>query len=377
MKINNKAKRIKSKLLNGAASLCAKPSKMIACESFKGRSYSDNPRMISEKMHEMYPDYRIVWGINGAEKYNSAILPSYVEVMELKSWKYRKARASSVAYVRNEAMTEDLVKTKGQLFIQTWHGDRGIKQILYDAWPAGKRATPVMDNELTDYFVIGSDYAERRIKTAFKYSGKVIKNGCPRNDCLVDPYEGVEIRKRLGIEEHKKILLYAPTMRVGMPTVKSYLDIQDTLEHLNNRGGDWVCIVRAHPKSLGIEIQEGGDIINGSSYPDMSDLLMIADALITDYSSCAGDFILRKKPVILAQFDKNDYKRDLCVDINEAGFLVAYTQEELDRFFDELSDGDFDDNCERVLRYFGTHETGHSAEDVCRLINEHYEKSIH
>ena len=30
-------------------------------ESFRGRSYSDNPRVISERLHERYPKAEIIW----------------------------------------------------------------------------------------------------------------------------------------------------------------------------------------------------------------------------------------------------------------------------------------------------------------------------
>ena len=42
-----------------------KIEKKVVFESYSGRHYSDNPRFISEKMHELYPDYRLVWGSAG------------------------------------------------------------------------------------------------------------------------------------------------------------------------------------------------------------------------------------------------------------------------------------------------------------------------
>jgi CDP-glycerol glycerophosphotransferase len=40
----------------------------------------------------------------------------------------------------------------------------------------------------------------------------------------------------------------------------------------------------------------------------MSELLLITDLLITDYSSCAGDFALLGKPIFLFQSDIEEYK---------------------------------------------------------------------
>ena len=158
--------------------------------------------------------------------------------------------------------------------------------------------------------------------------------------------------------------------------VQTTLDIDETLQHLNDRGGEWICLVRAHPKSLGVDVGSCNNIIDVSNYPDMADLLMVADFLITDYSSCSGDFILRKKPLILAQFDLEQYMeedRNFHIDVNKTGYLIARTQDELNHFIDTMSDEQFAENCEKVLAYFGTHETGRASEDVCRWIEQHYE----
>lgn len=55
----------------------------------------------------------------------------------------------------------------------------------------------------------------------------------------------------------------------------------------------------------------------------MADLLLISDLLITDYSSCAGDFIRKNKGAIFAVFDKEEYQekcREIPFDIEKAGF---------------------------------------------------------
>lgn len=367
--------KISTILVRAYNALCTfrKIEKKVVFESFRGRQYSDNPRAISEKMHELYPDYQIVWGLINAKAHNMDI-PDYIKVCEYSSMEYKKERATAIAYVRNEAMTEDLFKRKDQLYIQTWHGDRGIKSILYDAWKDGKRPTKVMDEKMTDLFVIGSDYAEERIKTAFRYTGQVLKTGCPRNDCLINPKDSKSIREKLGLSSEKKILLYAPTLRLGIDIVHVTINIDETLSHLCSRGGEWICLVRAHPKSMGVDIKTSSNIIDVSQYQDISELLMISDMLITDYSSCAGDFILRRKPVVLAQYDRDKYKRDFYMDICNSGYLIAHTQDELNNIIDTYSVEDYEKNCQTILSYFGTHETGHAAENVCRFIDEYYKK---
>ena len=374
MKIKRKARLMLGRLKGACAGLFARREKKVVFDSFRGRQYSDNPRAISEKLHAMYPDYRIVWAAADPEAMRR-VAPDYVEVCRMDSMRYLRERASATAFVRNEAMTEDIYKKKGQMFIQTWHGDRGVKRILYDAWAKGARPEKVMDGALTDLFVVGSDYAQERIKSAFDYHGRTLKVGCPRNDCLVNPLPDGDIRRRIGIREGQKVLLYAPTLRKGYQVVHGALDIPQTLAHLKKLGGDWVCLIRAHPKSMGLEVDGAADVIDVSQYPDMSDLLMIADALVTDYSSCAGDFILRGKPLLLAQFDREQYtenERSFFLDIDSVGFLIAHSQDELNGILDRMNEADYRDNCARIAEFFGVRETGGAAEAVCRAIDAHH-----
>ena len=358
-----------SKTLNAFSCAFSKIQKKVVFESFYGNLFCDNPRAVCEKMHELYPEYQLVWGVREIGK---GTFPDYVKVCELSSMQYRRERATAIAYIRNEAMTEDLYKRKNQVFIQTWHGDRGFKKILYDSWVNTKRPDEVMDNALTDLFVVGSDYAEKRIQTAFRYHGKVMKKGSPRNDCLVYPKDVETVRNKLNIAEGKKILLYAPTLKRGKKVLDVNVDLKETLRQL---GEDWVGLVRAHPKSLGLDLHGSDKLTDVSAYPDMSDLLMIADLLITDYSSSAGDFILRRKPVILAQFDKEEYEnsiRELYVSCEEIGYFIAGNQEELNTLIHTMTAQKAEENCDKIMNYYGVQETGHSAEEICLWINEQY-----
>ena len=44
--------------------LVQEDSKKALFDSFGGRQYSADPRAVSDKMHELYPDFEIVWFIN-------------------------------------------------------------------------------------------------------------------------------------------------------------------------------------------------------------------------------------------------------------------------------------------------------------------------
>ncbi len=382
--MNKKTENIKLKLVSMRNfiflhiwSLFHPIEKKVLFSSFGGKEYSEDPRAISEKLHDLFPDYKIVWSFTDKNTDNF-LIPDYVKKVGTK-FEYLKEFSTSAAMVTTNAINAGTYKRKGQFIVQTWHGDRGFKRCLYESLKdlGIKRAVKITDNKVTDICVAASDYGESVYRNAFRYNGEILKIGMPRNDKLLNNNEKEInlIKTYLNISPDKKILLYAPTFRDNTKSNQNPLiDISLTLEELNNKGGDWICIVRAHSASNGINIPND-NIINASKYPDMADLLLISDMLITDYSSCAGDFLLRKKPVILAAFDKADYEnncRNFRIPIEETGYFIAYNQDELNSIIRNNTDEDFKQNCEQVLDFYNTVETGKASEEICYRIDKAY-----
>ena len=202
--------------------------KKILFDSFGGKQYSDNPRAICERMHEIFPDYDLVWVNNDiADKYQ--IIPSYINLKKRTKLSFYQQLATSFCYVTNENINNNIAKRKKQLFVQTWHGDIGIKKVVYDASPNGKLAYKVIDSSVDDICIAGSDLGESTYRTAFKYKGEVLKVGTPRNDRVISMCNKEKdlIRHRIGIKENKRILIYAPTYRDNLLNTKqeSLLDI--------------------------------------------------------------------------------------------------------------------------------------------------------
>ena len=381
----NRKKQIKNKVIRYFRIFLAGISsikKQVFFESFDGRQYSDNPRAISEKLHEKYPEYKIVWPLNANVSDRENMIPEYVKVVKRKSLSYFWNIERSFAYVTNEALTSHMYKRKGQFFIQTWHGDRAPKKVLYDAWAGGKRPFPVMDEFMTDLCVAGSQIGKNVYRDAFHYHGEVLMTGSPRNDRLVINSEAEikKIRNKLGIDNDTKIMMYAPTYRDNIKGKEVMpVDLHRIIKLLEDRGEKWACFIRAHSHSAGISYEYSDKFIDMSQYFDMADLLLVTDLLITDYSSSAGDYILRNKPVILAMFDYDEYRnncREFKFDIRNCGFVTAYNQAELEALICSDNQALFEDSCRKLYDYFEINETGHSSEDVCdridRFFREHY-----
>ena len=73
--------------LNTLAGVRRPLEKKVVFDSFKGRQYSDNPRAISEKLHELYPEYKQVWALTKEKINEPGLLPDYVKAYPAQSWK--------------------------------------------------------------------------------------------------------------------------------------------------------------------------------------------------------------------------------------------------------------------------------------------------
>ena len=105
----------------------------------------------------------------------------------------------------------------------------------------------------------------------------------------------IDLKKRFGIPLDKKVLLYAPTWRddqfYGKGKYKFDLDLDLSLLR-NELGEDYVVILRMH-----YLVAENFDLspyvgfaFDFSNHEDIRELYLIADLLITDYSSVFFDY---------------------------------------------------------------------------------------
>lgn len=349
--------------------------KTVFFASFRGQ-YSDNPRAISECLHQMAPDVKIVWLIKPQYK---QYVPDYVTTVPPQPRLALKAQARASVWVMNYVNQKRLGDYKGRdtFYIQTWHGDRGLKAIGYLSENSKSKRFSGYDLEHCELMVAGSDYGVKKARQGLHYNGEFIVEGMPRNDKLVniDKYskEADKVRQHLEIDNNVKVLLYAPTYRDEKHSQQCSIDIATSIASLEANGEKWICLVRSHSLSKGISV--GFDTpayLDVTSYPDMADLLLIADLLITDYSSCAGDFLLTGRPLVLAHFDRDDYnkaqKRSLWVEPVEAGYLVAGNQDELNKVLSNLYSYDHQAIADKLNHFYGTKETGQSSEAVVRRI---------
>jgi CDP-glycerol glycerophosphotransferase len=217
--------------------------------------------------------------------------------------------------VANSHTEVEWTKQPGTFYLQTWHGTPW-KRIHHDVlWaPPGRLARLDRDIARWDLLLSPNRASTPRLRRAFGYDGPVAETGYPRNDLLTSRESGLRrrrVRRELGLDAGTTAVLYAPTWRdhewfEGGPSIPMALDAQLLAASL---GEDHAVLVRAHNMVTGRLAAGGGPRVHDVSfYPDISELYLAADVLVTDYSSAMFDFAITGKPMVFFAYDLEEYR---------------------------------------------------------------------
>lgn len=287
--------------LRQAPALAARPAPgTVLFESWQG-AYSDNPRAISERLARLRPDLRRVWSADAPVPQAVTHAPGGAG--------YLRALGAAGWVVSNVSMPAYWRKPRGTIYVQTWHGTP-LKRIAFDierpGFPGHRRHLERFGRDVQrwDYLVSPNAFSTEVFRRAFRYEGEVLETGYPRNDVLssdaAEPTR-VAVRAALGVPEGAPAVLYAPTWRDDR-TFDAALDFAALPpEH--------VVLVRAHTLVAGtVDLPASARVLDVSGHPDIRELYLAADVLVTDYSSAMFDFAVTGKPMLFYTYDLAEYR---------------------------------------------------------------------
>ena len=283
-------------------------------ESHMGRQYSDNPRAVYEELRRRLPDAPVTWSYKDSREG----FPDNARLVRRGSWRYHLALARAEFWVDNQGFPHHLPKREATRYLQTWHGT-ALKRMGFDV-PA-QRAASLTEQQQTqqatdrfDWFLVRGGHDERTLVRSLRLQAEVLRTGYPRNDVLVQRGAGreaerAELRRRLGIPESHRVLLYAPTFRQSANGTVPPLEVPfDLHRFVQSFGGEWVLLIRAHYlTSVHIPTTLRHAVVDVSQVHDVTPLLLASDALVTDYSSILFDYALLDRPMLFLQQDRTEY----------------------------------------------------------------------
>jgi CDP-glycerol glycerophosphotransferase (TagB/SpsB family) len=219
----------------------------------------------------------------------------------------------------------------GTTIIQTWHASGAFKKVGYSVLDKSFGAAEALARRVRihsnyDVCLVASQAAAPHYAEAFHQplDRFVSRLGIPRTDVFFgdDRLARVrdDVRRRYGLTDGRRVVLYAPTFRGDSVTDAHATDDLDLGLLRAAIGDDHVLLIRLHPfvhsrTAIGPDL--AGFAIDVSDHRDINELMLVSDVLVTDYSSAIYEFALLGRPMVFFAPDYEAYER-------ERGFYFDY-----------------------------------------------------
>lgn len=375
---------IKNYIVNGFYHIFGAPfrllpirNKTVLLEAYYGRGYTDSPRAIAEELHRRnIEDLKLIWLFRTTKDKDS--LPNYIHPVKRFTFKELYYLATSKIWIDNCRKNAGMLKRKKQFYIQTWHAGLHGKRVEKDVAEhlSGSYVRNAMhDSKMADLFISGSSWETELYRNSFWYKGAILEKGLPRNDIFFENSSDIvsKVYRTYSISSEYKIVLYAPTFRVDADISQYDLDYERLIQNLSKYwGGNWVIIIRMHPSAVDLQntIKYSSNIINGTYYPEINELIIASELMITDYSSCIFDALLANKRIIQYASDIKKYMGDrgTYFSLEDMPFPLAQDNDEMEK---QIKDYKVDEEQLRQANFLsskGSFESGNASQAVADLI---------
>lgn len=317
--------------------------------------------------HKYNQKYKIVWLLKHMDSLPVS-LPQNVECYSIymPSFRCNYHICTARCFLADDKITD---KTrKNQISIYCTHGMGSLKS------PKGRIFIP----NSVDYILMPAKTYMPIVANAFSMTypnKKFISLGYPANDYMYCNNDISELLK-ITIDTFRKVVIWMPTFRksvmscrndsskdtpLGIPLIMSFKEYLDLNEWLKSH--DMLMIMKLHPNQIleDLKIKTLSNVII-LTHRDMKKkeinlykLLSATDALISDYSSAAGDYLHLDRPIAYVFDDINEYKIDLISDDIEqvtAGDFIYNLSDMFDFLNDVYSDIDCYSEKRHKLRDF-------------------------
>ena len=356
----------------------------VIFESFMGRNYSGQPKYIYEYMQKHYGDkYTYIWSVDK----RGLKIPGKHKTVKRSGLRYFYYMNRSKYWILNMKQPLSVPKREETILLETWHGTP-LKRLAFDLNDVVGGVSNYKDKfyrqkEAWDYLLSDNPFSTEKFQSCFMYpKEKILEYGYPANDPLYAPdreERAKKIKEKLGIPLDKKVIMYAPTWRddnyyeIGQFKFDLDLDVNRLEKEF---GDEYVILLRLHYLVVeALDMSKYGDFaVNGSAYDDVTDLYLITDILITDYSSVFFDFANLKRPVLYYTYDLERY-RDvlhgfyLSMEDDLPGPMLLTNDDVVDAIknIDKI-EGQYKERYEEFYNRFCCVDDGHASERVVKKI---------
>ena len=284
----------------------------VLFESHRGSMVGCNPLDIFNELKKAHPELTFYWAVG-----KSVQAPEGSIAVRFGSGAYLRALATSKYLVNNTNFPWFFRKVPGQVYLQTWHGTP-LKRLARDISTnyLTKSYLDTMDREASywDYLITPNAFCTEILPRAFGFKGAALETGYPRNDRLstATASERQRIRESLGVQDPSiRLVMYAPTWRDFKRTATGKWDTVNFMSPNIVLPEGYRMMFRGHSNTIDAHSEKvAGNAIDVTTYPDVTDLYIAADVLVTDYSSVMFDYTVTGKPILFLAPDLERYRAE-------------------------------------------------------------------
>jgi len=373
--------------------------KLILFHSYFGRKYACSPKAIYECMinDEEFDDYHFVWAFTKPIKHKYLEENKNTTVIKYGSKKYQKVLGGAKYWIVNTRVPLHIFPRKEQVYLQCWHGTP-LKRLGLDfknkhsALHSQKAYEDIYitESKKITHMLSPSKFASEKFISGWQFNkynpnkeNAILELGYPRNDILYNCTSEytLAVKKSLNIHavKNKKIILYAPTWRDDQYeentgyTFETEVDFDFLLKQL---GDDYIILFKPHyliANEFDFKKYEGF-VYDASKVDDIKELYVVADMLITDYSSVFFDYANLKRPIIFYMYDLEKYRdklRGFYLELDELPGPIIKSAMELVQSIKQLSAlFVYDEKYQKFNEKFSYLEDGNATKRVINAIIE-------
>ncbi|WP_163436658.1 CDP-glycerol glycerophosphotransferase family protein [Fibrobacter succinogenes] len=319
-----------------------------------GKKYDDNAKFLFEYVNKNHSNIRCVWLTRNKNVVAQVRQLGYEAYLSSSFKGVMMSLRCGVAIMTNGLDDFGAIPlVGGAKIVALWHGVGGFKKIYNENYSGlklnVKRTVDAVFNWVGRDISLGtSEYTAERVMEQFDVKrDSIVITGQPRNDLFREKMERSSLVSNVDFDSYSKVVLYMPTYRVSPNTHRD--TVKDILQELSSsekfqdylKKENILFLVKLHPltqfamKSDNCHFQVLGD----KQVRSVQHLLMAADCLVTDYSSCSVDYALLNRPIVFYVPDEADYLS--YSSLNDAyGRVVTDKALNVDDLIEKISAGD-------------------------------------
>ncbi|MDE7253372.1 MAG: CDP-glycerol glycerophosphotransferase family protein [Acetatifactor sp.] len=359
----------------------------------KGMDFADNARALFEYMlaQGYNQRYKLVWLVKNPQEFDKWRNYKNVEFLSF-DWAVSENREERDRYFRVLCLAKYLFFTDAYGFARNCRPDQTRVQ-LWHGCGFKTRVNFVRCEKRYEYTTVVSEVYSKIHQDVYGLrADQMLVTGYAKQDWLFSPTG--DWQEKLGVAKAQKYIFWLPTFRMARPGLEDLneydlkgqtgLPIVRTYEELSQLDGllqslDMVLVLKLHPfqdrEKIGRVDMENIVVLDNEQLADLdiqiNQLLGHADAMISDYSSAAVDYLVLDRPIAFTLDDAEEYEEsrgfvfpdikewlpgkelfsfeDFCSFVREIGADIDSAKEKRKMLRGKLLQYGDDNNCRRIV----------------------------